>query len=256
MFHSILQTSRLRFRAPKSCLMERLAFSTRLPNTCSIFWPPFNGTISAAPSQAPFWRNWCLYLLIPPADIYWRPTVCQVWSLREFSAPSSSEGWAPWEEIAEWEKITPNGFLILWCHAMSLLVIKCLSPPWHKFFMPQSIVILCFGNISTYYQNEIFGRSDFGKGYSHSKRQGLFTPDLLFQRSGLRPDPHTEKQSFLLSQMWCEMKPAQICNCFRSQCQAGEGRARAHKHWEQVGSPGGSVYNDKWSAVAPVLERV
>lgn len=141
-FHSILHTSRLRFRAPKSCLMERLAFSTRLPNTCSIFWPSFNDTISAAPSQAPFWRNWCLYLLIPPADIYWRPTVRQVWSLREFPAPSSSEGWAPWEEIPEWEKIAPNGFLILWCHALSLLVIKCLSPPWHTFFMPQSIIIL------------------------------------------------------------------------------------------------------------------
>lgn len=116
--NTILQKSKLRFRAPKSCLTERLNFSIRLPSTCSIFWSPLNVMISAAPSQMPFWSNWCVYLFIPPANIYWGPTVCRVWSVREFPTPSPLDSWAPREEISEWEGNSPHGLPIL-CHVIA-----------------------------------------------------------------------------------------------------------------------------------------
>lgn len=106
-FRTILQTGRLRFRAPKGCLRGRLDFSTRLLSTCSISWPPppFNDVISAAPAQMPFLSNWCFYLFFQ--QIF---TEGQVWILRELFAPSPSQSRAPWEEIQnEWGlPLTPH----------------------------------------------------------------------------------------------------------------------------------------------------
>lgn len=125
-FRTILQTGRLRFRAPKGCLRGRLDFSTRLLSTCSISWPPppphFNDVISAALAQMPFLSNWCFYLFIFPTNIYWGPSLDPEGALCSFSITEPS----PMGRNPEWERITPHTFSFC---AMSLLVINASHFP-------------------------------------------------------------------------------------------------------------------------------
>lgn len=61
------------------------------------------------------------------------------------------------------------------CHcrlANAFHFLTCI--PRHRAWQPFSL--LCSGNASTYYQKEVFGRADLGKGYSHIQLRGLFTP--------------------------------------------------------------------------------
>lgn len=126
--------------------------------------------------------------------------------------------------------------------AMTLLVIKCRSPPWNTFFMPPSIVIL---QPPLFWQRKhllpewnLWYVWPWERLFPHSASRP-FTQDLLFQKSGLRPEPHREKQRFLFSQMQWEIKSTQICNRSQSLGQ-GRGWACAHVLGARWGGDGGN----------------
>lgn len=142
----------------------------------------------------PFWNNWCFYLLLPQ-QLFIEVLFCArfgAWgsSLLLLHRRAEHNG-----KKSQSERKT--SLMAFSSCAMTSLVIKCRSPPWNTFFMPPSIVIfslLCFGSVSTYYQNEIFGRSDLGKGYSHIQLQGLLPGTFYFRNQGW-DQSHTERSN-------------------------------------------------------------
>lgn len=113
-------------------------------------------------------------LFIYSSSNYFRgPAVCQVWSLRVFLAPcppehhkkkSQSEGDLP---------ILPSHLLPGCCWLLNSFHFPDFHSSCHRALW--SFSLLCFGNVSPYYQNKTFDRPDLGKDYAGVLLPGLFT---------------------------------------------------------------------------------
>lgn len=138
-FHTILQTRRLRFRTPQVVWWRDwlsqpgcptpAQFSDHLLMARSQQLPPKGLSEAIDAFIYLFLQQIFIEGLLCARFGAWRSFLLLLhWRAEHHGMKSQSERRSPHTAFSS-------------C-AMSLLVIKCLSLPWHTFFMPQSIVIL------------------------------------------------------------------------------------------------------------------
>ena len=101
---------------------------------------------------------------------------CCVPGLEPESVPCSLSTWAPQEEIPKWGGTSPyrsSHLLPCRCWLLNSFHFPDFLSSCHRALW--SFSLLCFGNVSPYYQNKTFDRPDLGKDYIRVLLPGLFT---------------------------------------------------------------------------------
>ena len=178
-FHTILQTSRLKWTQKNTQKLfdgEVGFFSTKLPSTCLIFRSPDRHLMTWSQLPPPKCLSEVIdeFIYLFLQQIFIKGLLCARFGAWECSLLLVHLSTTRRNPKMRGDLPIPPSHLLP-CHCW--LLNNFHFPDFHSSCDRTlwSFSLLCFGNVSPYYQNKTFDRPDLGKDYTRVLLPGLFT---------------------------------------------------------------------------------